>query len=215
MITKLYVPTGSPCKSKKLAFDEMHGWLPWRIKLLNLQRRALPTNIFSYFLPEKHLTCKFYISRSHYFPPNCFVFLFSLPTFCRWKMNLSTVGQQQRSNSGGLAADGTVSALTESCGSTWLPPSGLARSSAAWRWTYSDRSLRLLPCKALILDFAWGFIYPPNPNHSVGFFNTLGESTVSEHVLCHPHCKPAVLWINRQRTLPSSAAPVTRFQRWN
>lgn len=56
---------------------------------------------------------------------------FPSPTFCWWKMNLSTVGQQQRSNPGGLRCRWDHFCT---CGVLWQhkAPLGLPGSSAAW-----------------------------------------------------------------------------------
>lgn len=108
----------------------------------------------------------------------------------------------------GLAADGIISALEESCGNTRLPWAYPALQQHDW-WTHTDGSLRAAALQSTNLGFCfWALSTLPYPNHSVGFFRTLGKPTMSEHVLGHRHCKPAVLWISRQRTLPSSAAPV-------
>lgn len=104
------------------------------------------------------------------------------------------------------------------CGALWqhTAPSGLPGSSVAWLMNPHGRKFE---SRCLAKHWSWilllGFIYPPIPESFCWAFQNLGKLTMPGHLLCHPHCKPAVLWTNRQRTLPSSAALVPWFRRWN
>ena len=60
------------CKNKKLALDEMHGLLPWVVKLLSLQRQDPPTNTLH--IPLTGTVC---LPRSLHYPPS----LLCIPVF--------------------------------------------------------------------------------------------------------------------------------------
>lgn len=63
----------------------------------------------------------------------------------------------------------------ESCGNTWLPPSGLARSSAAWRMNLLGQEFEAAALQSTNPGFCLGLYLPSQPKSFCWVFQHLGQ----------------------------------------